>query len=115
MKTPEEFVTFGRGNVEALVRSGQIWAAGMQSIGKQLAANTQAGLDEAVGTFRAVAKAGSVREALDLQAGYARSTMEKAMNQSGQVAEATLKLAEQVVAPIASRLSLATQVFGRAA
>ena len=28
MKTAEEFVAFSQGNLEALVKSGQIWAAG---------------------------------------------------------------------------------------
>jgi hypothetical protein len=42
MKTAEEFVVFGQGNVEALVKSGQIWAAGVQDLTKQVAATAQA-------------------------------------------------------------------------
>ena len=39
MKTAEELVAFGQGNVEAMVRSSQIWAAGLQDISKLIAAN----------------------------------------------------------------------------
>src|ERR1700752_3997573 len=54
MKTAEEFVAFSQGNFEALVKSGQIWAAGVQDIGKQIAANAQASLDETMSTFKAM-------------------------------------------------------------
>lgn len=115
MKTAEELVTFGQGNVEAFVKSSQILIAGVQDLTKQMAASTQASFEEAFGTFKAIASARSVREAMDLQAGYARSALEKAVTQSSQVAETTLKLGEQVVAPIASRLSLAVETFGKPA
>ena len=39
MKTAEQFITFGQGNVEALVKSSQIVATGLQDMGKQIAAN----------------------------------------------------------------------------
>jgi phasin family protein len=115
VKTAEEIVTFSQGNVEAFVKSGQILAAGMQDITKQMAATAQASFDEAMGAFKAIATARSVREAMDLQTQLARSTVEKAMTQTGQVAETTMKLAEQVVAPLASRFSLAVETFGKAA
>ena len=113
MKTAEEFVTFGQGNVEAFIRSGQILAAGMQNLTKHMAASAQASFDETVGTFKAIAAARSVREAMDLQAALARSTIEKAVTQTSQVAETTLKLTEQVVAPLASRFTLAVETFGK--
>lgn len=115
MKTAEEFVTFGQGNVEAFVRSSQVLATGMQDLSKHMAATAQASFDEAMGTFKAIATARSVREAMGLQAALARSTFEKAVTQTGQVAESTLKLTEQVMAPLASRLSLAVETFGRPA
>lgn len=113
MKTAEEFVTFGQGNVEAFIRSGQVLATGMQNLTKHMAASAQASLDEAMGTFKAIVAARSVREAMDLQAALARSTIEKAVTQTSQVAETTLKLTEQVVAPLASRFTLAVETFGK--
>ena len=38
MKTAEQFITFGQGNVEALVKSSQIVATGLQDLTKQMAA-----------------------------------------------------------------------------
>src|SRR3954452_24215864 len=52
MKTAEELVAFGQGNFEAIVKSGQIWASGVQDIGKQMAANAQASFDDTMSTFK---------------------------------------------------------------
>ena len=54
MKTPQDFVAFGQGNVEALVKSGQILATGMQDLTKHFAATAQASMEEAMSTFRAL-------------------------------------------------------------
>ena len=115
MKTTEDFVSFGQGTVEALVKSGQIVATGLQDIGKLMAASAQASMEEAMSTFRALSGVRSVKEAIDLQATLARSAVEKTLTQSGQVAETSFKLAEQAMAPITSRVSLAVQSFGKAA
>jgi uncharacterized protein (DUF1697 family) len=51
MKTAEEMMVFSQGNLEAMVKSGQIWAAGVQDIGKQMAATAQASFDETLSAF----------------------------------------------------------------
>ena len=115
MKTAEEFVTFGQGNVEALVKSSQILASGMQDLSKQMAASAQASMDEAMSMFKALSGVKSVKEAVELQTSLARTTVEKALTQTGHVAETSFKLAEQAIAPIAGRLSLAVETFGKTA
>ncbi len=115
MKTAEEFVAFSQGNVEALVKSGQIWTAGVQDIGKQIAANAQASFDETMSTFKALSSAKSLKDAFDLQASLARSTLEKAMTESGRLTDASMKLTEQALAPLTARFSLAMEKFAKAA
>ncbi len=115
MKSAEEFLSFGQGNVEAVVKSGQIWAAGVQDIGKTVAASAQAQIDATVATFKALTGVKSLKEAIDLQATLARSSVEKAVAETGKLTDASLKLAEQTMAPIAARVTLAVEKFGRAA
>ncbi len=81
MKTAEEFVAFGQGNLEALMKSGQIWAAGMQDLSKQVAATAQASIEETVSAFKAISTVKSVKDAFELQASLARSTLEKAISE----------------------------------
>ena len=115
MKTVEEFVSFGRGNVEAMMKSGQIWATGLQDLGKQVAATAQAQFEGTVSAFRALAGAKSMKDALELQATFARSTFEKTLAESGRLTESSIKLTEQALAPVTARVSLAVEKFSAAA
>lgn len=111
MKTAEQFMTFGQGNVEALVKSSQIIASGLQDLSKQIAANAQASMEESLSTFRAMTSVRSFKEAFELQANFARSHFEKAIAQTGHLTEASFKLAEQAAEPIAGRVSIAVETF----
>jgi phasin family protein len=113
MKTAEEVLAFGQGNVEAFIKSGQIWSAGLQDISKQFASSAQASYEEAVAAFKALTTVKSLKEAVDLQVGLARSMMEKSVAESNKYTDASFKLAEQAIAPISSRVTLAVEKFGK--
>jgi phasin family protein len=111
MKTAEQVAHFSQGNVEALMKSSQIWATGWQDISKQMAATAKANLDETMSVFKAMTSVKSVKEAFDLQTSFARTSMEKAMAESGKLTEHSLKLAEQAFAPISARVNAAVETF----
>ena len=113
MKTVEEVVSFGQGNLEAAMKSGQILAAGMQDLGKGMAASAQAQLDQTMATWKAMAGVKSLKDAFDLQSSLTRSAMEAFMAESGKMTDASLKLTEQAMAPLAARVSVAVEKFGR--
>jgi phasin family protein len=113
MKTAEELVAFSQGNVEAMVKSGQVWAAGVQDISKQIAATAQASFDETVSTFKALSSVRSLKDALELQTSFARATMEKTLAESGKLTDASMKLTEQALAPLTARVSLAVEKFAK--
>jgi len=115
MKTAEELVAFSQGNLEAMVKCGQIWAAGVQDIGKQMAATAQASFDETMSTFKAMSSVKSLKDAFDLQASLARSTMEKTLAESGKLTDASMKLTEQALAPLTARVNLAMEKFAKPA
>ncbi len=111
MKTPQDFVTFGQGNAEAFVKSGQVLAAGMQDMAKQMTVTAQASMEEAMATLRAMCGIRTFQQAVEMQATFARTTVEKAMSQTGQAAQTSIKLAKQAIAPIAGRMTLAFESF----
>ncbi len=113
MKTAEEMVSFGQGNLEAFAKSSQIWAAGVQDLSKAVAATAQAQMEHTVATMKALAGVKSLKEAIDLQSNLARMSVEKAMAETGKITDASLKLAEQTMAPITARVTLAMEKFGR--
>ena len=114
MKTAEELMAFSQGNLEAMVRSGQIWASGMQDLGKQMAATAQASFDETMSTFKALTSAKSLKDAFDLQATLARTTLEKTLAESGKLTDASMKLTEQTLAPLTARVTFAMEKFAKA-
>jgi phasin family protein len=114
MKTAEELMAFSQGNLEAMVRSGQIWASGMQDLGKQIAATAQASFDETMSTFKALTSAKSLKDAFDMQATLARTTLEKTLAESGKLTDASMKLTEQTLAPLTARVTLAMEKFAKA-
>lgn len=114
MKTAEELMSFGQGNLEAVVKSGQIWAAGVQDLSRQFAASAQASLDETMSSFRALAGVRSLKEAFEIQASLTRSAVEKAVTESSRLADASFKLAEQAMAPLTARVSVAVETFAKA-
>ena len=115
IKTAEEFVSFGQGNMEAMIKSSQIWAAGIQDLSKSFAATAQAQMDQTVATWKALAGVKSLKEAVELQTNLARASVEAAMTETGKLTDASMKLAEQTFAPITARVTLAVEKFGRAA
>jgi phasin family protein len=115
MKTAEELVAFNQGNIEALVKSSQIWASGMQDLSKHLAAAAQASLDESMSAFKAMTSVKSLKDALELQSSFARAALEKSLAESGKLTDASFKLTEQALAPITARVTVAVEKFAKAA
>lgn len=111
MKTPEEFMSFGQANIDAMVKSSQILATGVQDLTKQFATAAQASMDEVMANMRALSSVKSVKEAIEMQTTLARTAIEKSLAHTGQVADQSLKLAEQAIAPISGRLAIASEGF----
>jgi phasin family protein len=115
MKSTEEFVAFGQANLEAFMKSGQIWSAGVQELTKQFATSAKASFEESVSTFKAMSTVKSVKEAMELQSTFAKAALEKAMAESNKLTDASIKLTEQTLAPITARVTVAVETFGKTA
>ncbi len=114
MKTAEEMVAFSQGNVEAFVKASQIFTAGLQDLSKHLTAQSKAAFEESTSFTKTLMSVKSVKEAVDLQSGFAKASLEKAVAETSKITDASVKLAEQAVAPLTARLTLAVEKFGKA-
>jgi len=106
-------MSFGQGNIEALMKATQIYASGFQDISKHLAASSKASLEDSVAFTKSLMGVKSVKEAVDLQSGFTKSSIEKAVAETSKLTDATVKLAEQAIAPLTARMSLAVETFGK--
>ncbi|GGG51917.1 hypothetical protein GCM10010964_43870 [Caldovatus sediminis] len=112
-KAANEAVEFGRGNLEAVAKSAQTWTVGVQDLSRQTFAMVQGLTDQALENTKALVGAKSLKEAADLQASFARATIERTLTETARLQEAALRLAEQTAAPLAARATLAFEKFGR--
>ena len=100
-----------KGNVEAIMASGRIWTSGCQAIGQAIAASAQAQFERNVSTWKAITGVKSVKEAMDLHTHLARTSVENVVTETGKLAQASMKLAEQTMVPITARITLAAEKF----
>jgi len=115
ISSSQDFVAFGKANLDALAASSQIWAAGVQDLMKQFASAVSASYEESVATFKALSGAKSVREAIDLQSTLGQAAIVKATAESRKLIDASIKLTEQTLAPLTTRVTVAVEGFAKAA
>lgn len=115
MKNTEDFVALGQANMEAFVKSGQIWTSGIEALMKQFAETAKVSFDESVATLKAITSAKSITEAMELQNKFATSAAKRALAESNKLVDASIKLAEQTLAPITARVTSAAEIFVKAA
>jgi phasin family protein len=113
MKSSEEMMAFGQANIEAFMKASKILASGFQDITKDVASSHRSSLDHTVAFTKSLLGVKSVKEAVDLQASFARDAIEKAVMETNKMADATIKLTEQALAPITARMTAAAERFGK--
>lgn len=115
MDAAQEIMAFSQGNIDAVMKSGQTWVAGMQDLSKEIAATAQASLDQSLSLFRSMADVRSLKDAIELQTSMARSAVERTMTDSRRLTSASINVAEQTMAPINARVTMAMERFAKSA
>jgi phasin family protein len=110
-KTTAEITSFSQGNVEAIMKSGQVWAAGCQAMSKTMAAAAQAHLSQTMTNWKALISVRSLKEAMDLRANVTHTSFETTFAETRKFTDASMRLAEQTMAPITERITLAVEKF----
>ena len=110
MKHAEQILAFSQGNVEAMMKSSQIWASGLQDLSRQITATAQASFQDNVSMLRSLTAIRTLQDAVALQTTAARTAMEKALAESTRLTETSMKLAEQANAPLTARVGAAMEM-----
>jgi len=106
---------FTKGNVEAVVESGKILAAGMQDMGKAYVADAKGAVETMTADVKEVAAVKSPTEFVQLQSKFATRNFDATVAAVSKNTEAWVKLANDAFAPISSRASLAMDKVRKAA
>jgi len=110
-----EVTEFAKGNVEALVESGKIFAAGAQSLGKTYVEEAKSAYETLTGDVKEMAAVKSPTELFQLQGKIARRNFDAFVAVSSKNTEAFLKLANDTFAPLTGRVEVATEKLAKVA
>jgi phasin family protein len=110
-----EFGEFAKGNVEAVVESTKILAAGFQGMGKSYVAETKTAFETMTADVKDLAAAKTPTEFFEKQSAILRKNFDAAVANSSKTSEAVLKLAGEAFQPLSTRVSLAMEKVKKAA
>lgn len=106
---------FTKGNVEALVESGKVLAAGVQDLGKDYVAEAKSAFETVQADFKALAAVKSPADFFQLQGEILRRNFDAAVVTGSKNSEKMVKIANEAFAPIQNRVSLAMEKVKQAA
>jgi phasin family protein len=110
-----EMGEFTKGNVEALVESTKIFAAGFQALSQSYLTESKSAFETLTAEFKEMAAVKSPKELLELQSALMRKQFDAVVAHSSKNSEAVLKLATEAFQPISTRVSLAVEKVKKAA
>jgi phasin family protein len=110
-----EVTEFAKGNVEAFVESGKIFAAGAQTLGKTYVEEAKSAYETLTADVKELAAVKSPTELFQLQGKIARRNFDALVAVSSKNTEAFLKLANDTVAPLTGRVEVATEKLAKVA
>ncbi len=110
-----EATEFTKGNVEALVETGKILAAGAQDLGKGYVEEAKSAYETFTADIKEVAAVKSPTELFQLQGKIFRRNFDLLVATSSKNTEALVKLANEAFAPLSGRVDLAAEKLSKAA
>ena len=110
-----DYGDFTKGNVEALVASGKVLAAGLQDMGKDMVAEGKSALETMTADVKDLAAVKSPADFFKLQGEILRRNFDAAVATGSKRSETAVKLATEAFAPVQTRVSLAVEKIKQAA
>ena len=105
LKLSAELQALNKGNVEALVESSTIASQGAEDLSREIIAYAQARLDQSLTTGKALLTAKSLKEVIDLQTDYVKSSFDAFTSEAGRLQELTTRVTSAALAPLNARVN----------
>jgi phasin family protein len=109
----EQFNTLGKDNMEAVVAFSTTYAKGIEAINAELMAFAKKSIEDSVNATKALMGAKTVKELVDLQSDFAKTSFDELMSKSSKLGEMYAKVAQQAFEPINARVSETMEKFAK--
>ncbi len=103
----DEATSFSKGNVEAFIAAGNIFAKGLEDMSKTAMGYYQSNVENGVDVAKSLMGCKTLREVVDLQTDIARSNFDNLVNETTKMSEMALKVANETMEPIQARANTA--------
>lgn len=110
----EDLAVLGRDNLDALVRSNNAVAKGIEAIGKQVMAFAQSAMEENVAQARALVSVRDIQELVDLQNDFAKKRLEATIAESARLTELSTQVANEAFEPLRKRMDATVETVLKA-
>ena len=104
-----DFASLQKDAFDAMVRSSEILAKGVEALGKEYFAFAQDSATANSEAAKALLTARSLQEVVDLQSKMVRTNFDKSVDESGKLSEMSLKIASEAFEPLQKQISVAVE------
>ena len=115
LKNFEELNTVSKSSADAFIKAGTIWAKGVEDLSKSAIKYAEASLELSLATSKSLFAAKTLRDVIDVQNGYAKTTVESVVGEMTRVSEELLKLSNAAAEPLTAQANSVLAVFGKKA
>lgn len=102
----EQLTEAAKANVEAVVESSRIAAAGARDLGQELVASTRGGVEQASAAVKTLVEAKSPTEFFQIHTDLVRSSFDRMVAESSKLTEQWVKLTGEAIQPLSNRASV---------
>lgn len=107
VKTYDQFLTFGKDNAEAVLKSANAAGKGVEIINSEVFAYTRKFFEDGVLATKAVLSAKTFEEAFQLQSEYGKALFQNQVEEAAKIGELALSTARETAEPLQTRVAAA--------
>jgi phasin family protein len=111
VKAMDEVQAFAKGNVEALVASGQAAAKGFEQLAAAATTYQKKAVEDATATAKTLMAAKTAKEFFEIQNTTAKTHYDAFVAEASKMTELYMKVANEAMEPMSTRFALAMEKF----
>ena len=109
----ESFVALGKDNMDAAMKSSTIMAQGFEELSTLFFSLARANMEEGMKLSKTLMSCKTPEEFFEVQSVVAKSSYEKALDESRKISDISVKLAEKAGKPLAEQVNASVEVISK--
>ena len=105
VKGYDQFISFGKDNAEAVLKSANAAGKGIETINSEVFAYARKSVEESVAAAKAVMSAKTIEQAFQLQSEFGKTMFETFVDQLAKFGDMTLATTRHTAEPLQARVS----------